>query len=159
MVSVNQANNKNVSKFQYNFQHIVLVSKYRFRVFKNPKTQKIVATAFQETEIQYKIRIKEFSFGEDYAHVHMEVNVPSTLSIKQVIQILKSHSASKIFAEMPNFIKRYPKRNFWGGQHSATSVGPVGENVIQKYIRKQDVSYEPFLQHSEDAEQTKLQFN
>jgi len=93
----------------------VLVSKYQFRVFKNPKTQKIVATAFQETEIQYKIRIKEFSFGEDYAHVHMEVNVQSTLSIKQVIQILKSHSASKIFTEMPNFIKRYPKRNFWGG--------------------------------------------
>ncbi len=134
----------------------MLVSKYKFQVFKNSKTQKIVATAFQETEIQYKIRIKEFSFGEDYAHVHIEVNVPSTLSIKQAIQILKSHFASKIFTEMPNFIKRYSKKNFWGGQHNATSVGPVGENVIQKYIRKQDISYEPFLQHSEDAKQTKL---
>ena len=158
MNSVNHGNNKNVSDFQYNFAHLVLVSKYRFKVFKNPKTQKIVADAFRETEMQYGIRIKEFSFGDDYSHVHIEVNVPNTLSIVQVIQILKSHSASKVFAEMPNFIKRYPKKHFWGGQYSNSSVGPVGENIIQNYIRRQDVSYEPFMRHEEDH-QMKLQFN
>ena len=158
MNSVNHGNNKNVSDFQYNFAHLVLVSKYRFKVFKNPKTQKVVADAFREIEMQYKIRIKEFSFGDDYAHVHMEVNVPNTLSIVQVIQILKSHSASKVFAEMPNYHLRYPKGHFWGGQYSNSSVGPVGENIIQNYIRRQDVSYEPFLKREEDH-QAKLQFN
>jgi len=158
MVSVTQANNKNASDFQYNFEHIVLVSKYRFKVFKNPKTQKVVADAFQEVEMQYKIKIREFAFGDDYAHVHMEVNVPNNLSMEQVIQILKSHSASKVFKEMPNYIKRYPKRSFWGGQYSNSSVGPVGENIIQNYIRRQDVSYEPFMQHEEGC-QMKLQFN
>ena len=97
--------------------------------------------------------------GDDYAHIHMEVNVPNTLSISQVIQILKSHSASKIFGEMPNFRKRYPRGSFWGGQYSNSSVGPVGENIIQNYIRRQDVSYEPYLQHKEDSYQRKLQFN
>ncbi|EQD65207.1 transposase IS200-family protein, partial [mine drainage metagenome] len=126
--------------------------------FKNPKTQKVVADAFHETEMQYGIRIKEFSFGDDYAHVHMEVNVPNRLSMEQVVQILKSHSASKVFTEMPNFIKRYPRKHFWGGQYSNSSVGPVGENIIKNYIRRQDVSYEPFLQHEEDR-QMKLQFN
>lgn len=159
MMSVTHANHKNVSDFQYNFEHVVLVSKYRFKVFKNPKTQQVVADAFREIEMQYKIRIKEFSFGEDYAHVHMEVNVPNKLSMEQVIQILKSHSASKVFKEMPNYIKRYPKRNFRGGQYSNSSVGPVGENIIQNYIRKQDVSYEPFLPQKEGLHQMKLQFN
>ncbi len=159
MNSVAYAKNKNVSDFQYNFAHIVLVSKYRFKVFKNPKTQKVVADAFREAETQYGIRIKEFSFGEDYAHVHMEVNVPNTLSIMQVIQILKSHSSSKVFAEMPNFIKRYPEKHFWGGQYSNSSVGPVEENVIKNYIRKQDVSYEPFMRHETTGNQTKLPFN
>jgi hypothetical protein len=46
---------------------------------------------------------------------------------------------------MPNFVKRYPDRHFWGGQPSGTGVGPVGEKVIQNYIRRQDVSYEPFM--------------
>ncbi|MCL4365269.1 MAG: IS200/IS605 family transposase [Candidatus Marsarchaeota archaeon] len=159
MVSITHGNHKNVSDFQYNFEHIVLVSKYRFKVFKNSKTQKVVADAFRETEMQYKIKIKEFSFGDDYAHVHMEVNVPNNLSMEQVVQILKSHSASKIFKEMPNFTKRYPKKHFWGGQYSNSSVGPVGENIIQNYIRRQDVSFEPFLQHEEEGHQMKLQFN
>ena len=156
MVSVTQAKNKKESDFQYNFQHIVLVSKYRFKVFKNPKTQGIIVEAFREVESQYNIRIKEFSFGDDYAHLHMEVNVPSKLSVSQVMQIFKSHSASKIFREMPNYIKRYPKKNFWGGQPGSTSVGPVGEHVIQNYIRKQDVSYEPFFPHKEEMHQRKL---
>ncbi|MDE1768478.1 MAG: IS200/IS605 family transposase [Candidatus Micrarchaeota archaeon] len=135
------------------------VSKYRFKVFRNPRTQKVVADAFREVEIQFGIKIKEFAFGDDYAHIHMEVNVPRNLSMQQVEQILKSHSASKVFKEMPNFIKRYPDKHFWGGQPSGTSVGPVGEHVIQNYIRMQDVSYEPFLQHEEQRPQMKLQLN
>ena len=159
MNSVAYAKNKNVSDFQYNFAHIVLVSKYRFKVFRNPRTQKVVADAFREVEVQFGIRIKEFAFGDDYAHIHMMVNVPANLSMQQVRQILKSHSASKVFREMPNFIKRYPDKNFWGGQPTGTSVGPVGQNIIQNYIRRQDVSYEPFMPNREDAHQTKLQFN
>ncbi len=159
MNSVNHGNNKNVSDFQYNFAHLVLVSKYRFKVFKNPKTQKIVVDAFRETEMKYGIRIKEFSFGDDFAHAHLEVNVPNALSMVQVIQILKSHSASKVFAEMPNYHLRYPKGHFWGGQYSNSSVGPVGENIIKNYIRRQDVSYEPFIQRKEVGHQVQLKFN
>ena len=134
----------------------MLVSKCRFKVFKNPKTQKVVADAFKEVEMQYKIRIKEFSFGDDYAHVHMEVDVPNKLSVSRVIQILKSHSASKIFAEMPNFIKRYPRGSFWGGQYSNSSVGFVNEEKIKDYIQKQDVSYEPFLERKEESHRMRL---
>jgi REP element-mobilizing transposase RayT len=137
----------------------VLVSKYRFKVFKNPKTQKIVADEFRETEMRYGIRIKEFSFGDEYAHIHMEVNVPNTLSIVQVIQILKSHSASKVFAEMPDYHLRYPKGHFWDGQYSNSSLGPVGENTIKNYIKKQDISYEPFIQRHEVGHQMNLKFN
>jgi len=159
MVSIANAKNKKVLGWVYNFQHIVLVSKYRFKVFKNPKTQRIVADAFREVEMRFNIKIKEFAFGDDYAHIHMEVNVPRNLSMQQVEQILKSHSASKVFNEMPNYIKRYPDKHFWGGQPSGTSVGPVGENIIKNYIRRQDVSYEPFLPDKDEGKQTKLQFN
>ena len=158
MDSIANAKNKKESGWVYNFQHIVLVSKYRFKVFKNPKTQKVVADAFLESEARFNIRIKDLSFGDDYAHVHMFVNVPRNLSMMQVEQILKSHSASRVFEKMPNFIKRYPDKHFWGGQPSGTSVGPVGEDVIKKYIRRQDVSYEPFMQHKEDIKQVKLKF-
>ncbi|MCL4365530.1 IS200/IS605 family transposase [Candidatus Marsarchaeota archaeon] len=159
MVSVAYAKNKKELAWVYNFQHVVLVSKCRFKVFKNPKTQRVVMDAFREVEMQFNIRIKELSFGDDYAHVHMEVNVPRNLSMQQVEQILKSHSASKVFKEMPNFIKRYPRGSFWGGQPSGTRVGSVGENIIKNYIRRQDVSYEPFLPDRDEGKQMKLWFN
>ena len=135
MISIANAKNKKELGWVYNFQHIVLVSKYRFEVFKNPKIQRIVADAFREVEMRFNIKIKEFAFGDDYAHIHMKVNVPRNLSMQQVEQILQSHSASKVFNEMPNYIKRYPDKHFWGGQPSGTSVGPVGENIIKNYIR------------------------
>jgi REP element-mobilizing transposase RayT len=65
-------------------------------------------------ESKYGIQIQELSFGDDFSHVHMEVSITNKLSIAQVIQILKSHSASKVFAEMPSYAKRYPDLHFWG---------------------------------------------
>ena len=59
MVSVTNAKNIKELDWVYNFQHVVLVAKYRFKVFKNPKTQKVVADAFREVEAQFGIRVKE----------------------------------------------------------------------------------------------------
>ena len=73
--------------------------------------------------------------------------------MEQVVQIMKSHSASKVFKKMPNFIKRYPRKAFLGRPTDRDERGLVGENIIRNYIRRKDVSYEPFLQHKEDAHQ------
>ena len=70
---------------------------------------------------------------------HIGVNVPRNLLMQQVEQILKSHSASKVFKEMPNFIKRYSDKHFWGAGYSSSSVGPQTEEVARNYIRKQDI--------------------
>jgi REP element-mobilizing transposase RayT len=45
--------------------------------------------------------IKEMSFGEDFAHVHMEVSIPNTMSISHAVQLLKGYSSYKVFKEMP----------------------------------------------------------
>lgn len=86
--------------------------------------------------MKYRIRIKEFSSGDDYAHVHMEVNIPNTLSIVQVIQILKSHSASKVFQEMPNYRFRYPKGHFWGRGYFYRPVSNITDDMARRYVRE-----------------------
>ena len=63
---------------------------------------------------------------------------------------------SKVFAEMPNYAKRYSDMHFWGGQYSNSSVGFANEETIKNYIRRQDVSYEPFPQREEDVHQMRL---
>ena len=55
MVSVAYTKNKKELAWVYNLQHIVLVSKCRFKVFKSPKTQAVVADAFREMDVVYLI--------------------------------------------------------------------------------------------------------
>ncbi len=70
MDSVNYKN-KNMDEstygHTYNLQSIVFVSKCRFKVFKKPKTKNIIKTAIYQIAAAYKIKIKEFAFGEDFA--------------------------------------------------------------------------------------------
>ncbi|MGC8710058.1 MAG: transposase [Candidatus Micrarchaeia archaeon] len=66
---------------QYNFQHLVLVTKCRYKMFKNPKAVEIIRDALYDTAERRGMSIKEMSFGEDFAHIHMEVSIPNTMSI------------------------------------------------------------------------------
>ena len=127
-------------EWQYNWSHVVFVTKKRKRNFRKGYNREVTKEGIEEAASMYNIGIKELSFGDDFAHVHMELGVPNTLSICQVVQILKSHSASVIFQKIPGFRKLYPRGSFWGYQYSNSSVGPVGESKIVNYIRRQDVS-------------------
>ena len=117
---------------------MVFVSKYRYRMFKNPKTCKIIHDAICDSALRHGIGVKEFAIGEDFEHVHLEVDVPNTMSVARAVQLLKGYSAYVVFKEMPNHRLRYPRGHFWSEGYSNGSVGPQNEETIQNYIRKQD---------------------
>jgi len=131
--------NKNES-VRYNWQHIYFVSKKRRRVFGKQKTIDACREAFYESADRFGFKIRELGFGEDLAHVHLIVDIPSKFSVQQTIQIFKSHSASRIFERIPNFLKLYPDREFWSGWRYNGSVGPMTEKVVRNYIQKQDIT-------------------
>ena len=141
MSSVNYKN-KNVGEreWQYNWQHVVFVTNKRRRNFRKEYNRAVARTAIEEAAHTYGIIIKEFSFGEDFAHVHMEVSIPNTMSISYAVQLLKGYSSYKVFKEMPRHRLRYFKGHFWTAGYSNGSVGPRDENTLQNYIRKQDIS-------------------
>lgn len=141
MDSINNAKNINpTGVHQYNFQHMIFVTKYRYKMFKNQKTIEIIRNALYEVAQRYKLTIKEMSFGDDYAHVHLEVSIPNTMSISYAVQLLKGYSSYLLFEEMPRHRLRYFKGHFWTAGYSNGSVGPRDEKTLQNYIRKQDVS-------------------
>ena len=112
---------------RYNWQHMVFVSKYRYRMFKNPETCRIIHDA-----------IYDAARREDFQHVHLEIDVPNTMSVSTAVQLLKGYSAYVVFKEMPNHRLRYWRGHFWSEGYSNGSVGPQNEETIQNYIRKQD---------------------
>ncbi len=125
---------------QYNFQHLVFVTKYRYKMFKNPKTVAAIRGALYNVAERYKISIKEMSFGDDYAHIHLETGIPNTMSIATAVQLLKGYSSYVVFKEIPNHRLRYLQGHFWSAGYSNGSVGPRDEKTVQNYIRRQDVS-------------------
>jgi REP element-mobilizing transposase RayT len=131
---------KSEKQWQYNWEHVVFVTKQRKKNFKKEYNRIVTKAAIEEAAAMYGITIKEFSFCDKFNHIHMLVNIPNTLSVVQVIQILKSHSTSIIFQKIPGFHKLYPRGSFWGYQYSNTSVGPVEEKKIIDYIQRQDIS-------------------
>ncbi len=143
MNNVNHAKNikplVNEVGHQYNWHHIVFVTKYRYKMSKNPKTIEIIRNALYDVAERYGVVIKEMSFGEDFAHVHMEVSIPNTMSISYAVQLLKGYSSYTLFKEMPRHRLRYFKGHFWSAGYSNGSVGPRNENTLQNYIRRQDI--------------------
>ncbi len=109
-------------------------------MFKNSKTLEIIRNALYNVAERYKLTIKEMSFGEDFAHVHLEVSVPNTMSISYAAQLLKGYSSYIVFKEMPRHRLRYFKGHFWTAGYSNGSVGPRDETTLQNYIRRQDIS-------------------
>jgi len=140
MVSGTFGNIKHEDGARYNYQHIYFVSKKRKRVFRKQKTIDACRAAFYEAAERFGFTIRELGFGEDFAHVHMIVDIPSKFSVQQTIQIFKSHSASRIFERIPNFLKLYPDREFWSGWRYNGSVGPMTEQIVKNYIQKQDIT-------------------
>lgn len=125
---------------RYNWQHLYFVSKCRRKVFRKEKTVACIRQAFKEVEENFGFKIRELGFGDDFTHVHLIVNVPSRFSLQQTMQIFKSHSASKVFQEIPNFLKLYPDREFWSGWRYNGSVGPMTESTVRRYIQQQDIT-------------------
>ena len=125
---------------KYNFQHFVFVTKYRYKMFRNPKAIGAIKKAFYDAAERHKLSIKELSFGEDFAHVHMEVSVPINMTVAKAAQLLKGYSSYMVFKEIPNHRLRYPQGHFWGVDFSCGSVGPRNEETLQRYIRRQDIS-------------------
>ncbi len=121
-------------------QHFVFVTKYRYKMFKNNATISAIKEALYDVAKRYKISIKELSFGEDFAHLHMEIQMPNTMSVSYVVQLLKGYSSYFVFRKIPNHRLRYPKGNFWSAGYSNGSVGPRDETTLQNYIRRQDIS-------------------
>ena len=110
MNSVNYKN-KNVGEkeWQYNWQHVVFVTNKRRRNFKKEYNRTVARFAIEEAAHTYDIVIKEFSFGDDFAHGHMEVSIPNTMSVLYVVRLLKGYSPYEVFKEMPRHRLRYFK--------------------------------------------------
>jgi len=69
--------------------------------------------------------------------VHVMIQVKPSDSIADVVQILKGGTSRVIRKEFPELEEFLWGDSFWADGYFAESVGKVDEEVVRKYIQKQ----------------------
>ena len=115
--------------------HIVWIPKYRKDILEKEVSDYLKAT-FNKIAEEYGFRIDTMEVMAD--HVHIFVEVLPKYSPAQVVQIMKSISARKIFEKFPELRKQLWAGELWNDGYFVRSVGDeVTADIIRKYIEYQ----------------------
>jgi len=114
--------------------HIVLVLKYRYRVFCNKQLKKDCESIFNNICMEQGYKIHAMEIVEDHVHLFLEFH-PST-SLSKVVQYLKGGSSCRLFRLHPDLKKRYWGGSPWSSGKFFRSVGNVTADTIKHYIKE-----------------------
>lgn len=115
--------------------HIVCPAKYRRTVFSNEVEIKLKEIC---GEIQKRYEIEFLEIGSDDDHVHFLVQSVPMYSPKQLVQIIKSHTAREIFKQCPEVKKYLWGGKFWSEGYFVSTVGAhQTEELIKNYVQQQ----------------------
>lgn len=112
-----------------NWYHVVLVTQRRRRVFQWQITNTIAHEAIEY--VCEKHRISIFTKEVTDNHVHLFVNCPPNLSIRELIRILKGGSSYRIRKKYLS-LKKYER--LWSRGSMYRSLGSVSADIVKKYI-------------------------
>ena len=119
--------------------HIVCPAKYRRKVFSEAVEKTLQAVCIGIGE-RYEIDFIEIGSDED--HVHFLVQSVPEYSPQQVVQIIKSITAKKIFNTHPEVKQILWGGKFWTSGYYINTVGQyASEDVIKVYVQNQGKQY------------------
>jgi len=123
-----------------NLQSIQITTKYRYEMMKGDLLKVECKVAIEEACKKHKIEIKILKVMKE--HVHMIVDCPRTLSVANLMQIIKGLSSFIIFRLCPALRKRYPRGHFWSEGYFCVSCGSDYEKAM-RYIENQEMHHNP----------------
>jgi putative transposase len=112
--------------------HIVLVPKYRYKIFYNKQVKKDCELILKNICIEQSYKIHAMEIVADHVHLFLEFN-PS-ISLSKVIQYLKGSSSRQLFKLHPELKKCYWGGSLWSSGKFFRSVGNVTADTIKHYI-------------------------
>ena len=112
--------------------------KYNVKVFRHPWPRKVCEEALKETAKRHNIDIYEMKIMDD--HVHMFVEIPSTINVSKALQLLKGASARAFFKKCTVWERYFSrdgtkKAHLWSPGKFFRSVGCVTSEIVEKYIK------------------------
>lgn len=116
--------------------HLVIVMKYRKKLLLKPEYIEYLCNLIKEIAEHYEFIIEEF--GSDGNHLHILLSSPPRYSPSQVMQIIKSITARKMFSKYPELRKQLWGAELWSdGGYVGTIGQAAGLEHMKIYIKNQ----------------------
>ena len=86
---------------------------------------------------RYDFEIK--TINSDIDHLHMLISIKPSISVSQIVRVLKKESTVYIWKKYKQLLKLHfwKKHTFWTDGYFVCSVGNVSEEMLRKYIENQ----------------------
>ena len=114
--------------------HIVWAPKYRKRILDGKLAIRLKELLIECIEVN-RWEIDEISIQKD--HVHLLIQFVPSISISDMVQILKGGTSRVIRDEFPDLKEFLWGSSLWADGYFVESVGSFEENIIQNYIQNQ----------------------
>ncbi|MGB9929217.1 MAG: IS200/IS605 family transposase [Methanosarcina sp.] len=114
--------------------HIVLVPKYRYKIFYSKQIKKDFEIILKSICTEKNYKIHAMKIVED--HVHLFLEFPPNNSLSEVIQNLKGISSYRLFKVHPKMKTQYWNGSLWSKGKFYRSVGNVTADTIKHYIKE-----------------------
>lgn len=116
--------------------HFLCPAKYR-RIVIDESVDECIRQTCMGIELRYEW-ISFLEIGTDKDHVHFLIQSVPSKRPQEIIRVVKSITAKRVFAEHPEVKKKLWGGEFWSDGYFVTSVGKnTNEAVIQKYVKQQ----------------------
>lgn len=116
------------------YYHLVLVVKYRQKVFSDEISQ-YAKDIFVRLSKPYNITLEEWNHDADHVHIMFKAHPNSELS--RFVNVYKSASSRLIKRDFPEVRKKLWKKMFWSRSFCRLTTGGAPISVIKKYIENQ----------------------
>ena len=111
--------------------HIVFCPKYRYKIIKG-RIEDTVKQVIREICTTYGYTLIQMETMPD--HLHIFLSAPPTVAPTEIVRILKSITANRIFAAFPWLKKKYFRGSgLWSRGYYIGTAGNVSAETIRKY--------------------------
>ena len=129
--------NKKSHKAYKLMYHLILVTKYRKKVFTNDEIINKIKQKLTNISKDFDVQIVDQ--GTDQDHIHILFESTPMLNITKYINILKGHSSRYIRKEFKRFLQdKLWGDSFWSDSYYLVTTGNVSLSSLRRYIEQQE---------------------
>lgn len=114
--------------------HIILVVKYRKKVFDNDTIIERAKELMRKISTENDVEVINQECGDD--HIHLMVSAKPTLQLTKYINLLKGHSSRALRKEFDISEQLYGD-SFWSDSYYIATCGNVSLDTLYNYIDNQ----------------------